>query len=195
MIFIGQFKISLAQKEKRMKPFREKGDLNCVHRNRYSATQRIKFYPFDIADTIKLVSFRYHRKDYPVKQDTLITDSLVEIKILTKTQIDSLTDILYNNLYKSQPNYGVITQCFAPRNSIVFFDRKGVKEYILLCFHCDNYKESSDKVRWGSECTQKMEKLRRLFISVGVKFGTDRTVDLYPGETSDEGIVAPPLIK
>lgn len=164
-----------------------KGNLNCVYKAKYSSTQRSQFYPFNIADTIKFVSFRYHRHNYPIKGDTLLIDSLTEIKTLTKADINDLTDILYNNFYKRQPNYGSLTQCFFPRNAILFFDKAGqLKESILLCFHCDRHQESSDEINFGSDCTQKMEKLRQFFITSGVKFGTDKTIDTYPGENSDE---------
>src|ERR1700730_6408998 len=70
-----------------------KGDLNCIYKFKYSIVQRNKFYPFNIADTIKLVSFHYHRNNYPIKSDTLIVDSLVEIKTLSMPEINILTDI------------------------------------------------------------------------------------------------------
>src|SRR3954451_10785125 len=79
---------------------KSKGNPNCYYKPTYSTAQRGKFYPFNIADTIKLISFRYQRYNSPIKGDTLITDSLLEIKTLTTSEIDQLTDILYNNFYK-----------------------------------------------------------------------------------------------
>jgi hypothetical protein len=61
-------------------------------------------------------------------------------------------------------------------------------ESILLCFHCDNFRSSSDKVVFGDKCTQKVEKLRKLFVELGLKFGTDNAIIEYPGEESDEAI-------
>ena len=59
---------------------------------------------------------------------------------MTKTETNELTDILYNNFYKKLPNYGTLTQCFFPRNAILFLDKSGyLKEYILICFHCDSF--------------------------------------------------------
>lgn len=172
------------EKVKVQKP---KGDLNCVYKPKYSPTKRSQFYPFNISDTIKLVSFRYHRHNYPIKGDTLSIDSLTEIRTLTRVEINTLTDILYNNFYKRKPNYGSLTQCFFPRNAILFYDNAGhLKESILLCFHCDRHEESSEKINFGSDCTQKMEKLRQFFVSSGLKFGTDKTIDIYPGENHEE---------
>ena len=163
------------------------GDLNCLYKQKYSKTKRSAFYPFNIADTVKLVSFRYHKHNYPVKGDTLIIDSLIEIKTLTTTETHNLTDILYNNFYKRKPNYGILTQCFFPRNAILFLDKGGrLKEYIFLCFQCDRYELSSETVDFGDECTQKMEKLRQFFVSAGLRFGTDMTIEAYPGESIGE---------
>jgi hypothetical protein len=188
LFILGQIKSVTAQTViEEVKLPKPKGDLNCFYKSKYSATQRSQFYPFNIADTIKLVSFRYHRHNYPIKGDTLLVDSLTEIKTLTKADVNNLTDILYNNFYKQQPNYGSLTQCFFPRNAILFYDKPGhLKESILLCFHCDRHEESSDRINFGSDCTQKMEKLRQFFVSSGLKFGTDKTIDIYPGESSDE---------
>jgi hypothetical protein len=164
-----------------------KGDFRCVYTPKYSKKQRDKFYPFNIADTIKLVSFRYHRHNYPIKSDIVLIDSLIENITLTKLQIHSLTDILYNNFYKKPPNYGVLTQCFFPRNAILFYDKNGnLKESILLCFQCDRHEKSSDKINFGSNCTQKMQKLSTFFISLGVKFGTNKNIKFYSGESSDD---------
>jgi hypothetical protein len=183
VVFAGRLQSATGQ-AKHFKAPKLMGDLNCTYMPKYSAKQRSKFYPFDIADTIKLVSFRYNRLNYfPMKGDTLLLDSLLENKSLSRIEVDQLTDIFYNNFYKKQPNYGMLTQCFLPRNAILFFDKAGhLKEYIIICFHCDRHKESSNKIDWGDECTQKMEKLRQFFVSVGLKFGTDKTVGLYPGE-------------
>ena len=188
LFIVGQFQNLTAQTNaKEIKLPKPKGDLNCFYKPKYSKVQRNQFYPFNISDTIKLVSFRYHRHNYPIKGDTLLIDSLTEIKVLTKAEINNLTDILYNNFYKQQPNYGSLTQCFFPRNAILFYDKVGqLKERILLCFHCDRHEESSDKIYFGSDCTQKMEKLRQFFVLSGLKFGTDKTVDLYSGESPDE---------
>jgi hypothetical protein len=171
-----------------------RGDQSCVYKTKYSVTQRNQFYPFSLADTIKLVSFRYHNHNYPIKGDTVLVDSLIETKVLTEAEKNSLTDLLYNNFDKQHPNYGSIISCFTPRNAILFTDKSGqTKEYILICFHCDNFEASSNKVTLGDDCTEKMEKLRQFFITKQVVFGTDKEVDLYPGEESDEGIVPPPI--
>ena len=177
--------------EKSITPFVSEGDLNCRYIKKFNEEERLKFYPFNISDTVKLASFRFHTNSYPFHKDYVVIDSLIEFITLTQKEVNKLTDILYNNFYKQQPNYEVFSMCFFPRNAIVFIDSKGkIREHVNICFHCDNYGRSSDEISLGDNCEQKMEKLRKLFKSVGVKFGTDRTIDEYPGENlKDEGII------
>ncbi|MFT3935842.1 MAG: hypothetical protein QM726_19595 [Chitinophagaceae bacterium] len=184
ILMMGQGTFLTAQKTvRKISVPKLKGDLNCFYKRKYSPIQRTYFYPFNIKGSIELVSFRYHKRNCPVEPGALLTDSLIERKVLSLTEIDSLTDILYNNFYKQRPNYLSLTQCFSPRNAILFYDKAGrLKENILLCFHCSRHEESSDKVNFGSDCIQKLEKIRQFFISVGVHFGTDIENNFYAGE-------------
>jgi hypothetical protein len=119
-----------------------KGNLNCHYKSKYSVEERNGFYPFNSVDIVKLVSFRYQKNNNPVSQNQILVDSLIENKTLTTEEVSTLTDILYNNFYRKKPNYGSITQCFFPRNAILFLDKFGnLKDYILLCFHCDRHEE------------------------------------------------------
>ena len=174
-----------------IKPWKLKGNLSCSYKLKYTALQRQQFYPFVIADSIKMVTFRYHRNNLPIKGERLIIDSIVEMITLTKKDIDEVTDILYNNFYKKKPNYGSLAQCFFPRNAILFYDSNGnLREYILICFHCENSKKSSDKVQLGDACSEKIDKLRLFFIGKGLTYGTDKNAELYNDEESDEGIIS-----
>ena len=187
LILLFQFQNMKAQTNPKKGEETFNGELNCNYKMKYTAAQRRQFYPFKIAATVKLISFRYHRHHYPVNENELQNDSLIELKTLTTSETDSLTDILYNNFYRKMPDNGYLTQCFFPRNAILFFDEAGqLKESVLLCFHCNRYEASSDKIDMGNNCTQKMEKLRQFFIAMDVKFGTDRLINIYPGEATDE---------
>jgi hypothetical protein len=188
LFVLGSLSVLNAQhSNKQMKMPKPKGDLNCYYKSKYSADERNKFYPFNSADIIKLVSFRYHKNNYPIGKNGLAIDSLIESKTLTNEDISNLTDILFNNFYKRQPNYGVVTQCFFPRNAIIFLDKFGnLTDYILLCFHCNRHQEGSDSVKYGDECEQKVELLRDFFISKGIMFGTDAKIESYPGEDFDD---------
>jgi hypothetical protein len=191
-LFLALFVLTSNAQEKRIPLLTQKGDLNCRYINKYSEQKRLQFYPFNISDTIKLVSFRYHMDKSPINKDSLVTDSLLEIKTLKPYEVNKVTDILYNNFYKQSPNYGVSMQCYLPRNAILFYKDGQLKEFIEICFHCSNYELSSNEMNMGDECTQKIEKLMKFFASSGIKFGTDNKIESYPGEVlGDEGIPAP----
>ena len=162
-------------------------DDNCVYRNKYTESQRRKIYPFDVSDTIKLVSFRSHNNENPVRKGQVIEDSLIEHRVLSKEEIARLTDILYNYVPRRPGNIASVNQCFYPRNAILFIDKESkLREYVLICFHCRRAKASS-YIKMGEldDCEQKFEMIRQFFISCDVQFGTDPTVNVYPGENDD----------
>lgn len=145
-------------------------DQNCIYNNKYSESQRLGFYPLNISDTVILISFRYHNNDYPVKKGHMVRDSILEIRILNKTDIDRLTDILYNYTSNKQGNIRSTKSCFQPRNAILFIDRVGqVREYALISFSCDQFEISSNRIEKWDPCYQKSQMILRLFISAGIK--------------------------
>jgi len=164
-------------------------DENCMYVGKYSLEERLKIYPFSIADTVKLVSFRFHDNSCPVKKDSVNADSLIEEVLLTKTQINNFTDILYNNTIENYGDPGTIhiasvNECNFPRNAILFIDKSGkLRAYVLICFHCRRFVPSSEQESWyGAFCDQKFELIRQFFISTGIRFGTDLSINEYPGE-------------
>ncbi len=144
-------------------------NLKCVHANSYTEKQRFAFYPFNKASSssVKLISF----KD---TQNTEISDRKTknyEEITLNKQEIVKLTDILYNYSFRGK-RYEEETNCYEPRNAIIFCDNKGTEfERIELCFECSQYKKSSDKMMIGDFCVGKYELLKHLFRKVGIKYG------------------------
>lgn len=194
IIILGVTSAALGQKIP--VPKRQGVNENCYYKAKYSAEKRLSFYPFSISDSIVLVSFRHHENNYPIHEDSVVVDSLIEIKQLNKHEIDQLTDILYNNFYIKPGNIGSLALCFDPRNAILFFKGGKLKESIIICFHCSRYKTSSKKYSLlGAECNQKLEKIRAFFIAKGISVGTDLSIDFYPGETFMSDFVAPPIEK
>ena len=158
-------------------------DQNCIYNNKYSESQRLGFYPLNISDTVKLISFRYHINDYPVQKGHLVKDSILEISVLNKTEINRLTNILYNYNSNRQGNIRSTRSCFQPRNAILFIDRVGqVREFALISFSCDQFELSSNRIEKWDACYQKSQMILGLFISAGIKYGTDLTKHNYPGE-------------
>jgi hypothetical protein len=152
--------------------------------------QRLKNYPFNRAAQIQLVSFKRHndtlngaiimsdKDSLPRKNDTICYSRLFEVKNLTYTQVDKLTDILYNYGYRQQlKDDGLIyietsLQCYIPRNAILFLDANGkVFEFIEICFECEKTRESSSKISLGVMCNQKLDLLKNFFKDVGFEYG------------------------
>lgn len=124
-------------------------------------------YPFNISDTVKLVSFRYHNNN-------------------------QFTDVLYNNVTKNfgksnAIHIGSVSQCFDPRNAVLFIDKTGkLKAYVLICFHCRRFLQNPEKPGWNWDfCDQKFEMIRQFFISTGIRYGTDLSVNEFPGELDE----------
>jgi hypothetical protein len=161
----------------------EERNHNCIRKINKTFTARLKNYPFSISTQIQFVSFMgssrtvdheivYTNDSLPRLNDTVCYSKLHEIKTLTFSQVDKLTDILYNYGYRGVIYTMSETMCYNPRNAILFLDSTGkVFEFIEICFECDKTRESSDKISLGDLCDQKMSMLKDLFKKIGIEFG------------------------
>jgi len=146
---------------------------NCIKKTKNSFTARLKNYPFNLAAQIQIVSFENNGIDsLPRLNDTICYSKLKEVRTLTFTQVDSLTDIFYNYGFGG-PVYTIsTTNCYLPRNAILFLDSSGaVFEFIEICFECEKTSKSSEKISLGEMCDQKMDMLKRVFEKRGIKYG------------------------
>ncbi len=153
----------------------EQNNHHCVKRKNDQFNIRIKNYPFSMATQIQLVSFKsdYKNEDsLPRINDTICYSKLMEIKSITFSQVDKLTDIFFNYGYRGPVHLGSLASCYNPRNAILFLDDKGkVFEYIEICFECNETKKSSEKISLGQMCDEKMGMLKDFFKTVGVEYG------------------------
>lgn len=172
----GQQYLSLKHPPTREQAKQEGINHQCVHRNKYSAIQRLNFYPFNKAAQIKLVSFNdssAFENRIPLINDTVNYSQLIEIKTLTKTQRDKLTDIIYN-IGDRAPNWfaDAGASCYNPHNAILFVDKFGrTFAYIEICFECSRYQLSSRKIRIGQFCEEKYSLVKNYFGTNGIKVG------------------------
>jgi hypothetical protein len=162
---------------------REEDNHNCLHRNKYTLTERLAFYPFNKAEKIQLLSYDIQpgfngpdgaiKNKLPILHDTICYSLLKETTALSKSDIDSLTDILFNVGYKGAIHIDSENMCFVPRNAIIFIDSAGnAFAYVEICFHCSRYESSNDNIQLGEFCNQKFNLLKSFFIKQGIKFGT-----------------------
>lgn len=172
---------------------------DCMFRNTYSLNERLKFFPFNKYKKVVLISF-----EWPEPQDKIIIDSLgkrhyiadtipdldtkeqlqkfyksitKEEKSLNSTQLNQLTNVLYNIGVKSNKSYHGIRNvetsysCYDPRNAILFLDEKDIlAEYIEFCFECHGRRVSSEKIKLNTFCNQKYDILKKFFKSAGIKY-------------------------
>lgn len=150
---------------------------NCFYQNKYTAEQRLQLYPFNKAAEIKLAAFDKAESlimggELPMKNGTVDYSRLKEIKAITKNQIDSLTDILFNRGYGG-PFYSFSKiRCYSPRNAILFLDLHGKTfAFIEICFECTGYRLSSKKIKGVDFCNQKYDDLKAFFAINGIQFG------------------------
>ncbi len=149
------------------------------------ASKRLKLYPFSAAAEIQMISWdetldtingklKSQQLSFEQKNDTVCYSKCKEIKTLDKKQIDQLSFLMYNIGLKDTTAKLPESGCYAPRNAIVFLDKRGkILESIEVCFNCDQV-QYSDNVSLGQMCAQKMDILRVLFRHVGVLYGTTK---------------------
>ena len=155
--------------------------LKCVPLNKYAATQRKQFYPFNQCSSVKLISFKEYIN---IDSTHILTDKVEENDIqnqpkvfesftLNQKQLNELTNILYNYGFKTK-KYEEESMCYYPRNAIVFYDNKGLPfEWIELCFECNGYKKTSNQVKTGDFCIGKYELLKYFFKKHKIHYGID----------------------
>jgi|SRR6185437_5518461 len=159
---------------------KDKRDKNCFYKKKYSITERLQFFPFNKAAKIKLVSFDKPDSvimggELPMKNEEVDYSRLKEIKTIGKSQIDTLTDILFNEGYGGSFYSFSESMCYNPRNAILFIDANGKTfGFIEICFECSGYRLSSKKIKAGYFCNQKYDYLRNFFAANGIVFGVKK---------------------
>ncbi|MCU0471050.1 MAG: hypothetical protein MUF58_20915 [Arcicella sp.] len=167
--------------------------LFCKYIPKYKASERLKFYPFNKAVYVRIISYKEEVftdttnffRDKILASDKILPDNVMsdlsvqpkvfESYLLNKLDIQSLTNILYNHSFRGR-KYEEGTMCYIPRNAIIFYDDRGFAfEWIEICFECSQYKKTSAKVQAGDFCIGKYELLRAFFQKKGIKYGTENT--------------------
>ncbi len=149
----------------------------CFFSNKYNIAERNKFYPFNKAAHIVLISFK-EGQNIPVNHKVLDTQKVLEQVILNRQQTDSLTSLFYNIGHTPvQGAHFVVDHagsCYEPRNGILFINSVGkILAYLEICFMCRRTEPSSDKVNDARPCLTKYDLLRNFFRSAGIKYGTN----------------------
>ncbi len=161
--------------------------LDKVVRNnsvKYTLLKRLSFYPFSFSSQIKIVSFglqldsiqRKHEENYklPMLHDTICLSKLDEIKALTLRQVDTLTDILFNECSRWNISIGNEAGCYYPRNAILFLDTTGKAfEYIEICFECSRMVRSNPLSTMPDRCENMYQRLETFFKSLNIRTSSE----------------------
>jgi hypothetical protein len=160
----------------------------CIITKKYTSKQRLRLYPFSKAVKILAISYPY---DPRPGDDTLtgykfnglgssvvggVLDhrGLIEVKTLTPSQINYLTDFMDNlNTKSGKIFYDAPYTCFGPRNALIFLDHNGkVFDYVQVCFECNRVEGKFDKIYFKKDCSQFMDLFKQFFIDIGIQYGT-----------------------
>ncbi len=200
LILIMQFFFALGQSKKRKSipppPPPLSDTLNEIsgktNYTLYKAKKRQAFYPFSKATQIQIVSFdkqlkerirlknigndSYEMSDFtevfglPIQADTIDFSKISQVISLSKNEIDSLTDILYNTCSRWTLTQTSKAGCYYPHNAIIFLNNKNqVFEFIELCFDCNQLQYSSKKIKKFEDCDITFSELEAYFKLLGLK--------------------------
>lgn len=173
----------------------------CVRINNFSVEERNQDYPFNKARRVVFASFKEnHRKllknkgrvyekgeiisyvEGKIMQeyfDSLRVDFTrynpedFEEKVdLNDDQKNELTDLIFNFGTKKKNLTVGGAKCYTPRNAILFFNENDkLFEFVEICFECNNYRTSSEKMNLNNNCAEKLYLLKEQFAKAGIKYG------------------------
>lgn len=102
---------------------------------------------------------------------------VIESVDLSLSQMDSLSNLLFNFELNKSPWQASELGCYTPRNSVLFLgENEEVIATIEICFECRNLNfsfEKQDERALDSFCPQQQESLRAFFSSIGIKYGVN----------------------
>ncbi|MBA5793227.1 hypothetical protein H1R17_08310 [Flavobacterium sp. xlx-214] len=170
----------------------------CVRVDNFSIEQRNQKYPFNKATKIVFASFKgdesklpknKRSKDYDGERALYVEGQIMQIYFdilkkrpskfnpdhfeekveLSENQKNELTDLIFNvgnNIYVSG------AKCYMPRNAILFFgDNNKLIEFVEICFECNNYRTSNEKIDLNNNCGEKLYLLKEQFSKAGIQYG------------------------
>lgn len=154
------------------------GGSQHINTTRYKLSERRAAYPFKKATAIKLASFGpvkpknsedWERFELPMENDTICLSKLNQLLQLNQSQIDTLTDILYNTCYRNTINTVNAMACYFPRNAILFMDQDNhMMEYVEICFECHGNRESKEGILKEKFCDNTYRLLKKYFDRLGL---------------------------
>ena len=178
-IIIGLFTLISCGSQYKEKLFYK--NMSCVKQEKLTVYERNKIYPYNVSNKIILAT--YLQKENGVmggemqayfsslKEDRNLFDKkrFNEFIYLNDNQKNELTEIIFNYGYKKNINIGINSGCYMPNNAILFLDKDdNLLEFIEICFDCNQFRTSNEKITLGDKCMQKMNLLDNFFLKSGI---------------------------
>jgi hypothetical protein len=93
---------------------------------------------------------------------------------LNTSQVDTLSNLLFNYQLNKPVLISRHSGCYSPRNAILFLnDKNQILALIEICFECGQTKYSFDKYNEKTWCCQ-LDTINSFFTSVGIKYGIEK---------------------
>lgn len=156
-------------------------DQQCYHNGGLSKKERLSIYPFNSAKKTRAISFNVNYVDLPIKDKQLIRDYIIDNIVLTETQIDNFTDILYNYNYSEDTRLIINTEygCSNAMHAIIFENEdENIISYIQIDIECQRITTDLPLDSLGSFCEGKYELLYSFLKTVGITHYEDMPFDI-----------------
>ena len=162
---------------------------------KHTLKQRHAFPVFKQASQIQLVSFcltdklietevqgccdLYEDCFIPVYGDSIAYTQMGQVKNLTLSETDTLTDLLYNNCSRWLVRLETKSPYYRPRNGILFLNEKG-KAFAFIELSFDDYavRYSNTSIQEPDFCSQMLDCLKAFFQRMGVQ--TEQIDERHP---------------
>ncbi|WP_445432837.1 hypothetical protein [Chryseobacterium indoltheticum] len=197
IVFSLSFSFSFCQKKKA--PHKPGNSNSYINKNFKPETfsNRIKNFPFNKTSKVKLISYNLDFKKEPIYTPPSPNEStstknenlrksprkLFEIlsdknltrayqqKSLNLSEIQELTNIIFNECDKYSTGIINSAGCYFPRNTILFYDEEdNIFAYFEICFQCNGFEsEPKELFKEDMRCESIYEKLENFFNKTGIK--------------------------
>lgn len=166
---------------------------------KYSTNEIMNNYPFNKATKVKIISYNtdfmgdmpiplppmkgmdsveikrlIENQKRPIQLKDIIgkenLEGIEKMKTLNYTEFFELSKLLYNTCGKYTTNVRRISNCFFPRNAVLFYDENDkVFDFLEVCFQCDGVEFYSEKsIAINNMCDNFYSKIEEYFNNKGL---------------------------
>jgi hypothetical protein len=145
---------------------------DCVQVGNLTSNQRLSKYPFNKAYKIQILSFSSEALNLPLVNGSLDWNNVKDSITLSRNQIDSLTNLLFNFGCTASKIVKSISTAVAVDIAIVFIGASNeLIDYIDICFDCreiDLFLSKGNK-KIGMPCNQRLDRLKQFSQAWGLQ--------------------------